>query len=174
MLTRTNKESIVKDLTSITKESKILVIADFRGLSVKDMSDLKKLVKEVNGKMKVVRKTLVNLALKANGIEYDVRKHEGPLVFIFGEEEVGVPKKVWEFAKKSKKLKIESGILEKKLIDAKSIEALAKLPGKEQLLAKLVGTIQAPVSSFVYVLSGTVGSLVNVIKAINDKKSENK
>lgn len=173
MLDKTQKEQLVKGLKEQLNQSKVLVMADFRGLSVKDMSDLKKDVKEAGGRMQVTKKTLFNVALKEKGIDFDTRKFTGPLAFIFGSEETAIPKKVWNFSKKNENLKVEGGILDNKIIARSDIEALAKLPSKEELLGKLVGTIQAPVSGFVSVLSGTVGSLMNVLKAVSDKKAQN-
>lgn len=174
MLNKAQKEQIVAEIKESMEQNKILLMADFRGLTVKDMGDLKKEIKEVGGRMQVVKKTLINVALKEKGIDFDTRNFAGPLAFIFGPEETLVPKKVWNFARKNDKLKIEGGLLENEVVTKENIEALAKLPTKEELLGKLVGTIQAPVSGFVRVLSGTVGSFVNVIKAIADDKGEAK
>jgi len=172
MLTKSQKEKIIADLKEALDQNKVLVMADFRGLTVKDMSDLKKEVKELGGKMQVAKKTLLNIALQEKGVEFDTRSFSGPLVFVFGPEETSVPKKLWNFARKNEHLKIEGGVLESKVLNSEEVVMLAKLPSKEELLAKLVGTIQAPVSGFVYVLAGTIGSLVNVVKAISDKKAK--
>ena len=170
MLNKSQKEDIVSKLKEALDQNKILVMADFRGLTVKDMDDLKKEIKEVGGKMQVAKKTLVNVALKERGIEFDTRDFTGPLAFIFGPEETAVPKKVWSFVRKNDKLKIEGGLLEEKIVTDSDIVMLAKLPSKEELLGKLVGTVQGPISGFVRVLSGTLGSFVNVLKAVGEKK----
>lgn len=151
--------------------SKVLVMADYRGLTVNDINNLKKEVKDSGGKMQVAKKTLLNIVLRNKGIEFDTRQFDGPLVFVFGPEETSIPKKLWNFAKKNENLKIEGAILDNKVLTSQEAIALAKLPSKEELLARLVGTIQRPISGMVYVLSGTIGSLVNVVKAISDKKA---
>lgn len=171
MLTKTQKEEIIGGLRETMDQSKVLVIADYRGLTVKDMDDLKKEVREMGGKMQVAKKTLLNIILKERNIDFDTRTFSGPLVFVFGPEETAIPKKIWTFAKKNDKLKIEGAILENNVLNSEEAIALAKLPSKEELLARVVGTIQAPISGFVHVLSGTVGSFVNVVKAIADKKA---
>ncbi len=170
MLTKEQKKAIIDDLSQTIKENKVLVMADFRGLSVEETNELKKGIKEAGGKLKVAKKTLLNLALKDNGVEFDSRQFTGPLAFIFGPEETEVPKKVFSYAKKNDKLKIEGGVLEKQIISGKEVEALAKMPSKQEMLARLVGTINAPISSFVWALSGNLSGLVNVVKAIADKK----
>lgn len=164
----------MKELKELMDQNKILVMADFRGLTVKDMSDLKKEIREAGGRMQVVKKTLFNVALKEKKIDFDTRKFTGPLAFIFGTEETAIPKRVWSFSRKNENLKVEGGMLENEIVSKSEIEVLAKLPSKEELLGKLVGTIQEPVSGFVRTLSGTVGSLVNVLKAISDKNGEAK
>lgn len=174
MLTKSQKEEIIGRLKEAIDQNKILVMADFRGLTVQDLGTIKKEVKEIGGRLHVAKKTLLNIALQEKGIDFDTRKFTGPLVFAFGPEETGVPKKLWSFSKKNDKLKIEGGILEGNVLSSDEVVVLAKLPSKEELLAKVVGTIQAPISGFVHVLSGTVGSIVNVIKAISDNKAEAK
>jgi len=171
MLTKAQKEEIIDGLREKMNQNKVLVIADYRGLTVKDMNDLKKEVREMGGKMQVAKKTLLNIILKEKNIDFDTRTFNGPLVFVFGPEETDIPKKMWNFAKKNDKLKIEGAILENSVLSSDEAIALAKLPSKEELLARVVGTIQAPISGFVRVLSGTVGSFVNVVKAISDKKA---
>ena len=170
MQTKEQKKEIIDNLSQDLKENKVLVMADFRGLSVEEANQLKKTVKEVGGKVKVAKKTLLNLALKENGVDFDSRQYPGPLTFIFGPEETEVPKKVFSFAKKNDKLKIEGGILEKQILSSLDVVSLAKMPGKQELLAQLVGTINAPISGFIRTLSGNLSGLVNVIKALADKK----
>jgi len=170
MLTKSQKEDIVAKLKEALDQNKILVMADFRGLTVKDLSDLKKEIKEAGGRLQVIKKTLVNVALKDRGIDFDTRSFTGPLAFIFGAEETAVSKKLWSFSRKNENLKIEGGMLDNKIITKSDIEALAKLQSKEELLGILVGTIQRPISGFVNVLSGTIRSLVYVLKAVSDNK----
>lgn len=170
MLTRKQKEEIVAKLKEATSESKVILMADFRGLNVKDMGGLKKEVKSAGGRVQVARKTLMNLVLKERGVEFDTRKFTGPLAFFFGKEESEIPKMVWKFTKKNENLKIEGGILEDKIISKQEVENLAKLPGKKELLGQLVGVMQGPIRGFVGVTGGVLRSFVNVIKAIEEKK----
>lgn len=171
MLTKSQKEEILNELKSALDQNNILVMADFRGLTVQDMTALKKEVKEIGGKMQVAKKTLLNLALQEKGIEFDTREFSGPLVFAFGPEETAVPKKLWTYSRKNDKLKIEGGVLEGKVLNSDEVIVLAKLPSKEELLAKVVGTIQAPISGFVRVMAGPISSFVNVVKAISEKET---
>jgi len=171
MLTKPQKEEIIGQLEEVMDQNRILVMADFRGLTVKDIGDLKKAIKEVKGKMRVAKKTLLNIVLQKKGIDFDTRKFDGPLAFVFGPEETAVPKSLRAFARKNENLKIEGAVLDGKILNSQEVEELAKLSSKEELLAKLVGTVQGPISGFVRVLSGTIGSFVQVVKAISDQKN---
>ncbi len=169
MLTRTQKEKIVEELKKASDDSKVVLMADFRGLNVKDMGELKKEIKSIGGKVKVARKTLMNRVLLEKGVEFDTRKFSGPLAFFFGKDETETAKRVWKFAKKNDKLQIEGGVLESVVIGRADIENLAKLPTKDQLLGQLLSVMQGPTRGLVGVTSGVIRSFVNVIKAIEDK-----
>jgi large subunit ribosomal protein L10 len=121
--------------------------------------------------MKVAKKTLINLALKEKNLNViDVRKMLGEVAVIFGmKDEISSAKTVYEFSKENKNLKILGGILEKNFIGPEKIEELAKLPTKEELLAKLVSDISAPISNFVYLLKSIPQSLVFVLSQIQLK-----
>ena len=171
MLTKSQKEGIIAELKEAMKQNKVLVMADYRGLTVQDIRELKNEVREIGGKMQVAKKTLLNIVLEDAGIDFDTRSFSGPLVFIFGPEETAVPKKIWKYSRKNENLKIEGAILENKVLSSEETVALAKLPSKEELLAKLVGTIQAPVSGLVNVMAGPMRSMVYALKAISDNKT---
>lgn len=170
MLTKGQKEEIINELDDSLKKNKMMILADFRGLSVKDINDLKKSVKEVGGKFKVAKKTLVNIALEKNGVDLDTRKFTGPLAFVFGPEETSVSKKIWSFAKSNEKLRIEAAVLRNQVIEKKEIETLAKLPAQNEMQAILLGALNGPVRNFVSVMAGTVRNLINTVKAISEKQ----
>lgn len=173
MLTRSQKEDIVKDLTEQIKSSKAIVFADYRGVKTNDINELKSRLKKEGTNLQVIKKKLVEISLKNAQIEnVDVKSFEGQLaVSISDADEVAPAKVLSKFAKENENLKILGGVLGNKGMDAREVAALAKLPSKEELLAKLVGTLNAPVSGFVNVLAGNVRGLVNVVKAIADSKA---
>jgi len=171
MLTRKQKEEVINSLKKVLEENKLLVVADFRGLNVAKMQELKKLIRENNGNIQIVKKTLMNRALSEAEIKLDAKIFTGPLMFVFGTEEVGVSKVMWEFAKDNDGLKIEGGVLEGEVMDTENIEALAKLPGREELLAQTVFVIKSPMSGFAGVLRNTMGSFVNVLRAVAEKSN---
>ena len=171
MLTRKQKEEIVEKLSRKIADSKTVVICDFKGLSVADLTELRKKLRENNAEMMVTKKTLAKLAFKKAGIEMDTKSMEGQLAFVYGgESEVASPKTLAEFSKKKENLKILAGILENKTIDADGVISLSKIPSRKELLVKVVSNIKAPISGFVNALSGNLRNLVQVLNQIKESK----
>jgi large subunit ribosomal protein L10 len=170
-ITREKKRKILEQLKEKIEKQKIMIFIDFTGVKSKDLFSLRKKLKEVGNEIKVAKKTLINLALKEKNLNViDVRKILGEVAVIFGmKDEISSTKIVYEFSKENKNLKILGGILEKNFIGPEKIEELAKLPTKEELLAKLVSEISAPISNFVYVLRSIPQSLVFVLSQIQLK-----
>lgn len=159
-------------MVSKIKEAKSVVFSDFKGVKVKDLTELKKELRKEEIDFKVSKKTLINLAFKEAGIEVNTKAMEGQVaVSISSKDEVAPAKIISNFSKKNENLKILGGVLEKKVMNIEEVKSLAKLPGKEELLAKLVGTLQAPISGFVNVCAGNIRGLVQVIKSISESKS---
>jgi large subunit ribosomal protein L10 len=173
MLTREQKEKLANDFLEKIKESKTTVVVDFKGMTVAEISELRNLLREQGIKMQVLKKSIAQVALDEQKIDLDVRKMEGQLAFVYGgEDEVSAPKIISKFGKENEKLKMLAGILENKTMDQQEVSALAKLPSKEELLAKVVGSLKAPVSGFVNVLGGNLRGLVGVLTAIKEQKGE--
>jgi len=171
MQTRQQKEIIVRDLAEKLRGSKAVVFSDYKGLTVKDMTTLRNDLRKEGVDLKVLKKTLLQIALKDAGIDMDVKKLEGQIaVAVAKNDEVAAAKIIAKMAKANENLKIAGGILGTKELSVAEVNALAKLPSKEELLAKLVGTLNAPVSGFVNVLAGNLRGLVTVLKAVADKK----
>lgn len=171
MLTREQKKEIVNNLAQEIKDSKAVVLVDYKGLSVKGMTELKRELKKENSNLKVIKKNLIAVALEKAGIEMDVKSLEGQMaISIANEDEVSSAKIIDKFAKTNEGVQILGGLLGEKAMDHKEVKALAKLPSKEELLAKLVGSLKSPMSGFVNVLKGNQRSLVYALRAIADSK----
>jgi len=172
MLTRAQKEELVSDLTEKIKASKSIVFADYSGVKTNDIIELKSRLKKEGTNLRVVKKKLVYLSLKNAKIDVDVKNMEGQMAITISDNDEIAPARILsKFAKENESLKILGGVLGTKEMDAKAVEALAKLPSKEEMLAQLVGTLNAPISGFVNVLAGNMRGLVNVVKAIADSKA---
>lgn len=171
MQTKEQKKELVKKLAEKLKTSKAVVFSDYKGLSVKDMSKLRRELCSEGVDFQVLKKTLINIAIKDADLDVDVRKMEGQIALAISQgDEVAAAKIIAGLAKSNENIKIISGILGQEVISAEKVVALSKLPSKEELLAKLVGSINAPVSGFVNVLAGNLRGLVNVLNAINEVK----
>lgn len=171
-ITRQQKEEIIKSLSDKFSKAKSIVFLGFQGLTVKEDKELRSKLRSENIDYKVARKTLIRRSLKEMNIEgVDDISLEGPVGAAIGyEDEIAPARLANEFAKTNKKLQLLGGFISNKYANAKEIKVLALLPGKDQLRAQLVGTINAPISGFVNVLAGNIRGLVTVLKAIGDGK----
>ena len=171
--TRQQKEQNVAELTEKFQRAKGAVLVDFRGLKVKDAQKIREKSWAAAVDYAVVKKTLLRLALKSAGLEgvVDTKKLEGNIGLILGyNDEAETAKFAATAAKDSEAFKILGGLLDKKFVDAQKVKMLASLPSKVELLAKLAGTIRAPVSGLVNVLAGNLRGLAQVLNAIKESK----
>lgn len=166
MLTKDQKKQLVKDITEEVKAAKSAVFVDYRGLKVNDLTQLKKNLREKGCGFRVAKKTLIERALKEAGIVLDVKSMEGQIAITVSPDEVTGAKTINDFGKKNENIKILKGILESNVLEAEEVKALANLPSREEMLVRLVGTLNAPISGFVNVLAGNIRGLVQVLKAI--------
>jgi len=172
MITKEQKKQIVKSLTEKAKGAKSIVFVDYKGIQVKDVTELKKQLREAGVEYVVSRKTLIDIALKDAGIDTSVRGLEGQVAISFSnEDEVVAAKIIDKFAKTNQNLKMLGGVLGTQVMDEKEVKALAKIPSKEELLGKLVGSLKSPISGFVNVLGGNLRGLVQVLNAIKEQKA---
>jgi len=172
-ITRQQKEDILDNLVDQLTEAKSAVFADFRGLNVTDTNTLRRQCRKEGVKCIVAKKTLMKLAFEKAGYEgVDPMQLEGSLALMLGMEDEAAPARLAaEFAKEHEALKIVAGVLEKKLVDNSAIMALSRLPSRQELLAKTVGTIAAPLTGFINVLQGNIRNLVYVLNSVKESKS---
>lgn len=173
MQSKQQKQTLVAEVAKKIKGSKALVFANFKGVSVKDVTTVRKELAKSGSGWQVLKKTLLNIALKEAGVDVDVRKLAGQIGVAFSHDEVTAAKVIAGFAKANKEVPftIEGGTLGANEISMDQVRALGKLPSRDELRAQLVGTLQAPIASFVRVLGGNLRGLVQVLKAIEEKKA---
>lgn len=172
MITKEQKKQIVASLTEKAKSAKSIVFVDYKGVKVKDATELKKQLREAGVDYLVSRKTLIDIALKNAGIETSVKGLEGQVAISFSnEDEVAAAKIIDKFAKTNENVKMLGGALGTQVMSGEEVKALAKIPSKEELLSKLVGSLKSPVSGFVNVLGGNLRGLVYALNAIKDQKA---
>ncbi|MFH1822161.1 MAG: 50S ribosomal protein L10 [Patescibacteria group bacterium] len=181
--TKEQKKKIIDGLKDKIKKAKSIIFTKFNGLEVKENEELRHELRDENSEYYVAKKTLLSLVLKDEKIEglenFDLKNMEGQIAAVFGYGDEIIPAKVLDKfrkghpnlkANKEDKIEFIAGILENKLIDAEKVMALAQLPSKLELYAKMVGSLNAPISGLVNSLAGNLRNLVYVLKAIEKNK----
>jgi len=166
-LSREQKQKVVEELKEKIDRQKAIAIIDIGGVKVKDISQLRRAMKEKDCELKVSKKTLIQLAFKEKRIETNVKELEGEIALAFGYEDEFSPfKTVHNMSAQVENLKILGGIVEGRIIDKEEAIVLATLPAREELLAKLANVFQAPISGFCQVLQGNIKGLIFALSAI--------
>lgn len=168
---RQAKENSLKAVTAMLDGARGIVFVDYQGLTVKEMQELRRALRAKGVALEVAKKTVLTRAFKGAKLEQiDVAGLQGMVsLATSAADEVEPAKELAAFAKTHEKMKLLGGVLEGAFIDAAKIRELAKLPGKQELYGKLVGTLQAPVSGFVQVMQGNLRGLLQVLRAAAEK-----
>jgi len=170
-LNKQSKEALVAEFAEKLKEAKAAFLADYRGLDVEQANDLRNKLRDVGVEYRVVKNTLLRLAAKDTGAECLDAYLNGPTaIALVTEDPVAPAKALVEFAKKFEIFELKAGMLDGKLIDVNGIKALSDLPSREELLAKMLGSMSAPATNFVGVLAAVPRSFVQVLAAVRDQK----
>lgn len=170
--TRAEKEQIIADLSDKLGKMKSAVFTSVSGYTMEDANELRSKGREQGVELLVAKKTLLIRALEANGFKVGKDDLQGSILTSFGyDDEVAAAKLMAEYAKGREDIKLVGGILEGEFVDSAAVNQLSSLPSKEELLAKVVGSLNAPVSGFVNVLAGNLRNLVYALNAIKEAKS---
>jgi large subunit ribosomal protein L10 len=172
-VTKQQKKDILADLEKSFEGAKSVVFSQYQGTKVKDMRELRKKLRAENVMFKVARKTLMEIAAKKIGFnEIPSSFMQGPIGLAFGmKDEVAPARIVHEFAKTHETVKLVGAIFEGKLYAEAEAKAIASLPGREVLLAKLMGSMKAPISGFYSVLHGVLSGFVRTLDGYSKKKT---
>ena len=142
------KKAVVQEVSTLLKDSGSVIVAEYRGLNVAEISELKRALLKENAKMCVYKNTLVDRAAEACGFD-DMKQYlEGPNALISSTDSISAAKIATKFAKKHEQLVIKAAIVEGKVVGKDDVIALSKLPNKEGMLSMLLSVLQAPVRSF--------------------------
>ena len=156
----------VQNLTQKLKDAKTLVLADYQGLSVEQINDLREKTKQAGGELEVVKNRLLKIAAKQAKIPVDDQALSGPTAIVWAWEDVLEPLKVMaKFNKEFGLPKVKSGIFEGEMISAEKVEQLAKIPGRNELEGKLVGVLSSPTYGLVNALQWNLKKLVYVLNS---------
>jgi large subunit ribosomal protein L10 len=172
-MNRVEKAEFIDDLKQNLAKANAAFITHYRGMTVEKLYDLRKKVHESDGQVQVVKNRLAKLAIKgsfAEGLDADF---QGPVALVLSyKDPVAVAKAIVESMSEDNPLMLKSGSLEGKVIGAKDVEALSKLPDKDTLLSMLCSALQGPSRNLACVLAAVPRGLVNVLTAVRDQKAQ--
>jgi large subunit ribosomal protein L10 len=164
------KQAVVAEVAEKLSGAQATMLAEYRGLTVEQMTKLRRKAHEGKVYLRVVKNTLARRAVTGTSFECLKDSMVGPLAVAISSDPVAVAKILSEFAKDNEQLKIKAAAMSGKLMSVNDVQALAKLPGREQLLATLLGTMQAPVAKFVQTLNEVPAKFVRTLAAVRDAK----
>jgi large subunit ribosomal protein L10 len=168
---RERKSEIIEELTEEFRSSTSMLVADPRGLTVAGIKDLRIRLREQGATFRVSKNTLARIAAREAGQEPLLGLLEGPTgIALCHEDPAPVAKAMADFARTSRLLEVRGGVLEGRVIDAATVRTLATLPPREELYAKLVGSIASPISGFVNVIAAIPRGLVVALDQIRQQK----
>ena len=166
------KKVVVEDIKERINNSKSVVLVKFTGLTVAEDTELRREFRKNNVEYKVLKNTLIRRAFNDMGVTDFDEDLNGPTSVAFGTDETAAAKVIVEAAKKYQdKVSVKSAYVDGGKVDVKGVQALASMPSKEELIAKMLGSMQAPIANFVGVLSAMPRGLVVALNAIAEKKA---
>ena len=173
MITKQQKKEIINDLTDKLSKQKVVIFSDYTGLTVNQAQELRSQLRENNIDYKVAKKTLIDLSLEKAGFkDIKIRNLAGQVCLIFGYDDEILPAKlVFNFSKKNEALKIMAGLVNGEYMESEAMISLAKLPSKQELLAKLVGSFTSPISGFCNALQFNIRKLVYTLNSLKESKA---
>ena len=165
------KQKKVDQLTENLKQSRGIIVANYRGLTVTELTDLRSRLRKYGSKATVYKNGITKRAFQISERKCPEDLLKGPNILVTTDTDaVNMSKQVVDFSKETEKLTIKGGFLSEDYIDDKMINQLAKLPSRDELIAKAVGLIKAPLSGLVMRLASPVNGLVNVLNNIKEEK----
>tara|TARA_Y100000588_G_scaffold326946_1_gene361645 strand:- start:947 stop:1477 length:531 start_codon:yes stop_codon:yes gene_type:complete len=164
------KKAVVSEVSEVFSSAQAAVLAEYRGLSVEQITELRTQARENGVEVRVVKNTLARRSVAGTSFECLSDHFTGPVLISSSGDPVAVAKVVSDFAKSNDALKITVGVMNGGLIDKSTVQALAKLPSREELLATLVATMQSPLVKFVQTLNEVPGKLVRTLAAVRDSQ----
>lgn len=171
-LNREAKAAKVEEVGVQVAQAQSIILAEYRGLEVGVITALRKQARGNGVQLRVLKNTLARRAVAGTPFESLAEKMVGPLLYGFSADPVAAAKVLNDFAKSNDKLVIKAGAMPNSPLDAAGVKALATLPSREELLARLLGTMQAPVAKFVQTLNEVPGKFVRTLAAVHKQKEE--
>ena len=171
-LTLQQKQESVTQVSAYLAEAQAVIVAEYRGLGVGAMTGLRAKARGAGVHLRVLKNTLARRAVKGTQFEKLSEQMSGPLIYGFAQDPIAGAKVLADFAKDNEHFVIKGGAMPNALMTAKDVKVLATMPGRQELLAKLVGTMQAPIVKLARTLNEVPGKFVRTLAAVCDAKEK--
>ena len=169
-LNREEKAVVIDEVSAQVAQAQSVIIAEYRGLDVASVTVLRKKARESGVYLRVLKNTLVRRAIADSSFEELSTQLVGPLMYAISSDPVAAAKVMADFAKTNTSLVIKGGAMPNSLLDLNGVNALATMPSRDELIAKLFGTMQAPIATFVRTLNEVPSKFVRGVAAVRDQK----
>lgn len=173
MATKAFKKEKVDAVSEIVSKAKVAIVSDYKGLTVAEITDLRRRLQAEKGDFAVIKNTLAKLAVQGTSFEGMSEFLTGPSAIAVGyEDQVSPAKILTKFIKEKKKTEIKGGVLDGKALSADEVKELANIPSREELYAKMLGSINSPATGLVMTVSGVARALVTAMDGVRKQKEE--
>jgi len=169
-LNREAKAVVIDEVSAELAQAQSVILAEYRGLDVANITDLRKKARQSGVYLRVMKNTLVRRAVAGTPFEALADRMVGPLIYGISKDPVAAAKVMNDFAKTNEVFVIKAGAMRNYLMDAAGVKALASMPSRDELLATLVGTMQAPIVKFVRTLNEVPASFVRTVDALRAQR----
>ena len=166
------KKAVVAEVSDKIAQAQAIVLAEYRGLTVEDMTQLRVNARNGGVYLRVLKNTLARRAVTGTPFEQLADQMVGPLAYGISEDPVAAAKVLSEFAKSNEKFIVKVGAMPNQVMSTADVAQLATMPSRDELLAKLLGTLQAPIAKFVQTLNEVPGKFVRTLAAVRDEKEK--
>lgn len=166
---RAQKEKVVEELGQIFESSGVVVVAHYAGLTVAEMQDLRARMRKEGGSVRVAKNKLAKIALEGKPCESIANLLTGMTVLTYSEDPVAAAKVAEDFAKDNKKFEILGGAMGNTALDRAGVEAVSKMPSREELIASIVGCIAAPAANIAGAIGAPASNIASILSTIEDK-----
>jgi large subunit ribosomal protein L10 len=166
------KQAVVAEVSEQLAKAQAVILAEYRSVPVKDMTELRRRARGVGVYLRVLKNTLARRAVAETPFKGLTEKMVGPLAYGISSDPVAVAKVLQEFAKDNEKFVIKAGAMPNVVMSAREVAELARMPSRQELLTKLVATMQAPIAKFVRTLNEVPGKFARTLAAVRDQKEK--
>jgi len=171
-MNRSEKAAVVEDIGAVVADAQSIVVAEYRGLEVEAITALRKQARNAGVYLRVLKNTLARRAVAGTPFEVLADQMVGPLIYGVSTDPVAAARVLNDFAKGNQKLVLKAGAMRNSLLDTQAVKALATMPSREELLATLLGTMQAPIATFVRTLNEVPSRFVRTLAAVEKSRTE--